>query len=144
MEIMSIKGGRARRLMENSILNFHFDLWMTSLRARPFITQYKFRVPVAPSALCNIEIIWEAPPLYYLNKQGKIPQCNIEMIKAYFAKNVLQHCFKFAYCVLLAFEEPPLCNIGQFFTLLPNMCIFTLLCVKIIIFVNFYTFECKS
>ena len=32
----------------------------------------------------------------------------------------------------------------QFFTFLPNMCIFTLLCVKIIIFVNFYTFECKS
>ena len=35
-------------------------------------------------------------------------------------------------------------KIRQFFTLLPNMCIFTLLCVKIIIFVNFYTFECKS
>ena len=32
----------------------------------------------------------------------------------------------------------------QFFTLLPNLCIFTLLCVKITIFVNFYTFECKS
>ena len=33
---------------------------------------------------------------------------------------------------------------GQFFTFLPKMCIFTLLCVEIIIFVNFYTFECKS
>ena len=30
MEIMSIMGG-VRRLMENSILNFHFVFWNTSL-----------------------------------------------------------------------------------------------------------------
>ena len=28
---MTIKGGGGRRLMENTILNFHFDYWNTSL-----------------------------------------------------------------------------------------------------------------